>query len=281
MIDSYSEIGNSHLVCQDYVLHGTVDKMTYGIISDGCSSAEYSEIGAQILCHAAKCCLILYYKAGLFKECSEQTLSRLLGNSILKRADVLHKLYSVSSLSLQATLLISLQIENDIYVFAWGDGLVILKDKNNNIKITKIDYPNNMPFYLSTNKDDYSDALINRSIVPKVNYEITHISGFDSKIEKEYEEFEFFTPYIFHSKYAEDFVSLTICSDGVCSYRDLNKNSIEISKIVPQIINFKSTTGEFIKKRMSFFKKSIENLWTHYDDVSISTIFNKQVFTKS
>jgi len=52
--DSYFEIGSTHLVCQDYALSGLYKDMCYGIVSDGCSSAENSEIGAQILCHGAR-----------------------------------------------------------------------------------------------------------------------------------------------------------------------------------------------------------------------------------
>ena len=98
--DSYFEIGNTHQICQDYALSGNYKDMYYSVVSDGCSSAEHSEIGAQILCHVARYNLQLHYD--LFVEGVKQTtMMSLLGNSILRRADELRKLYPISRDALQ------------------------------------------------------------------------------------------------------------------------------------------------------------------------------------
>ena len=68
--DSYFEIGNTHMVCQDYALNGSSpdNRLHYSIVSDGCSSSKHSEIGAQILCHVAQDCILTY--ANIISNCS-------------------------------------------------------------------------------------------------------------------------------------------------------------------------------------------------------------------
>ena len=150
--DSYFEIGSTHLVCQDYALSGSFKDMHYGIVSDGCSSAEHSEIGAQILCHVARYNIQLYYD--LFFSVEDQVIQTLLGNSILKRADELRKLYPIVPNALEATLLIMIAKGDQACAFGWGDGYVLLHVDTLSYK--KISYPEtNAPFYLSATREDY------------------------------------------------------------------------------------------------------------------------------
>lgn len=285
MIDSYYEIGSSHMGCEDYSLHGTFEGMKYGIVADGCSTAEHSEIGAQILCHVARYYLTLHYHSGLFKECTINTLSSILGNSILKRADDLRKLYPITPSALQATLLIIVAIEEKVYTFVWGDGVIIEKHLlPTSREITKkyivdtalkIDYSANAPFYLGTDKEAYENFLLTNKGITEPKKTVNsygHDIG-ETKLRLIYQmEYPFHLPFT-SIQPREDFISITIATDGILSYRDENKTPIDFLDIVPEVSVFKSKIGEFVKKRMTFFKRSAQKKqWTHYDDIATATI---------
>lgn len=274
MVDSYFEIGNSHVVCQDYALHGIIGDMQYGIIADGCSNAEHSEIGAQILCHVARYYMALYYHTGLFRECTIDTLSLILGNSILKRADDLRKLYPITPTALQATLLIIVAIQKEIFLFVWGDGVIIERYKTSENLITKIDYSANAPFYLVTDKKKYKEFLLkDKNTEPQKIIETFRIQNSLQISHSVTEESPFYLPYTFKILDYNSIISITVSTDGILSYQDKNKNPIDLSEIIPDFIQFKSINGEFIKRRMSFFKKTMQKKeWFHYDDIATTTI---------
>ena len=261
--DSYFEIGNAHQVCQDYALAGNYKDMYYGIVSDGCSSAEHSEIGAQILCHVAQYNLQLHYD--LFVEnIKYATLMSLLGNSILRRADELRKLYPISSDALQATLLMAVVIKGRFWLFGWGDGYFILKEADQQL-IIKIDYPKtNAPFYLCTDRLAYLNKHGAEAVVRTISIR-------DGK-EGPALDSPFDVPY-FESAALGQENTISIMTDGLGQYLDREKKPITDLTLVPLIIDYPSTEGVFVERTMNFLKKDlIRKGWTHTDDIGIATI---------
>ena len=49
-VDSFFAKGFSHFVCEDYVIHGTAP-IPYIVLSDGCSTSPNTDVGARILAH--------------------------------------------------------------------------------------------------------------------------------------------------------------------------------------------------------------------------------------
>ena len=280
--DSYLEIGRTHKVCQDYTLHGSFNGTEYVIVADGCSSADYSEVGAQILCHTAKYQIELCIKTGLFKECTIETISSIIGNSVYKRADELRKTYPITRKALEATLLVAIRIHSEVMVFVWGDGVVIanyLKENGDYYqKILDIDYTLNAPFYLICKEEAYLNYCISKGEINPQCYQTTYNLSTEGSLRAVIN-----SPHPYDKIYAdkvgstvgiERLVSITICSDGISSYLDENKKKIGFEITVPEFVGFKHTVGEFVKNRMLFFKKTvIKNNWTHYDDVSCGTIY--------
>jgi len=283
-IDSYYEIGGAHIVCEDYALHGQFKEMEYVIVSDGCSTAEHTEIGSQMLCHVAKYYLSLFYSTGIFDECQLHTIAALLGNSILRKADELRKLYPITQKALEATLLIAVRIGLKTYAFGWGDGVFIEKYKNiddgsENFRVVNFEYPSNAPYYLIYDRERYADAMTKKGIdEPKVIYNIYQSNmdphwdigraDFDQIYMYEYEDVSL------NSGSRDYLQSITICSDGISSYKDDEKNLVDLLTIVPEFSTFKSVEGEFVKRRMQFLKRTCQQKeWTHYDDVSNGTIY--------
>jgi len=254
-IDSYFEIGKTHLVCQDYALCGKYQDMAYAIVSDGCSSAEHSEIGAQILCHVAKYNLELYYN--LFSQgISELTISNLLANSILKRADEIRKIYPITPAALQATLVIAVKTYHWTYVFAWGDGFII---ENNHTM--QLEYPDtNAPFYLCTDKTQYIEKFGNDNALTITDLESGHI---------DYQDFD--SPYM--NMYRTEPGLIMVGTDGLNQYQDDKFKDIKSPDIISEITDFPTTSGEFLKRTMNFLKKDYARKgWFHSDDIGLAVI---------
>jgi len=294
--DSYYSIGDKHQVCQDYALHGSEGDMEYAIVADGCSSAKFSEVGAQILCHAAKYHINLCFKTGMFEECSLDTLSSVLGNSILKRINEVRVNYPIDKEALEATLLIAVKVGGKIFVFVWGDGIIVERYKSIDGQefqiVTDIDFTCNAPFYLTGDPEQYFKNLKNRGFdnpQTSLNYYykknpenfrtetktvdtiaepylwFTNLKGLDSSTN-------------FYGKSdgweSLNLVSLSLCSDGLKSFQDANRKPIELTEIIPEVVGYKSTDGDFVKKRMFFLKRTaLKNKWSHFDDLSCATIF--------
>ena len=294
--DSYYSIGDKHQVCQDYALHGTEGDMEYVIVADGCSSANYSEVGAQILCHAAKFHINLCSQTGMFEQCSLDTLSSVLGNSILKRINEVRVNYPVDKEALEATLLIAVKVGGKIFVFVWGDGIIIERYKSESGQefqvVADIDFTCNAPFYLTGDPEQYFKNLKNKGFdKPQtfLNYSYKKNCGSfqttTKKIDTAAKPYQWFQDLkstdpsnFFYEEFdgweALDLVSLSICSDGLKSFQDEKRNPIELTEIVPEVIGYKSTDGDFVKKRMFFLKrKALNNKWSHFDDLSCATIF--------
>lgn len=270
--DSYFEIGTSHLVCQDYALAGSYRDMDYAIVSDGCSSAPFSEIGAQVVCHATQYYLALNYD--LFFSCiAKTTLTSLLANSIRNRIDEIRKLYPISRDALQATLLVAVAIKTEnnnkpikrVFVFAWGDGY-ILTSINNNINTWKIEYPStNAPVYLITDLNAYDQKFPGQ-----LKKTITHSLQGSSEFTET--EISYRDPYVVEFDVGEkDFVA--VCTDGLSQYLDQNKKPISPSTIIPMIMDYPNTNGEFVKRTMNFMKREFNRKsWSHGDDIAVATI---------
>jgi serine/threonine protein phosphatase PrpC len=258
--NSYFEIGSSHIICQDYALSGNFKDMHYGIVSDGCSSAEHSEIGAQILCHVAQYNLRLHYDLFL-ENVTQTTLRSLLGNNILQRANELRKIYPIGRDALQATLLIALVIQDKMWLFGWGDGYFILNSKNSLITC-KIDYPqNNAPFYLCTDRDAYVNKFGEASIVrvTEIHENTQHCV-----------ELPFDTSF-FLSSVVSSGDMVTIATDGLGQYLDHDRNPV--LNMVPFILDYPSTNGAFVERTMNFLKRDlVKKGWMHTDDISVATV---------
>ncbi len=284
--DSYYGIGDKHQVCQDYALHGTIDGMEYAIVTDGCSSAKHSEIGAQILCHAAKYQLSLLYQTGAIYECSLETISLMLQESILKRISETRLSYPISIKALEATLFIAVKVVGAAYVFGWGDGVVITRyhvEDEIIQEVVDINYPDNAPFYLIYNTSNSSEIYKKERNEKNPQVELTQYSGYvnqDSPLSaplKEIVNYRVDKPYYQEILIAQGWEkrlhSLTVCTDGICSFQDTDNKPIELIDIVPEVVDYKSTEGEFVKRRMFFLKRKVrKNNWTHSDDLGCATI---------
>jgi len=260
--DHYTEIGSTHLVCQDYALSGISKAgVAYAIVSDGCSSSQYSEVGAQVLCHVAKQFIEI-----LFKSCDVVT-SAMFGNLIINNASKIISWIGLPKSALDATLLIAVMRNEVTEVYAYGDGYVYLSfnKQEYHSRSFNLSYTDEAPFYLSylLQKDRYTQYINdfkNNEYVMDVRYH--HDEVIDSNRENRNPTHRFRT--------TANHVDLVILSsDGINSYfKDTEK--IDVSK---DFSGHKRTTGDFVKSNMLFHKRRMQKeSIQHHDDISVAVI---------
>jgi len=260
--DSYYVIGDSHKVCQDYALHG-VDSAgkPYIFLADGCSSAKDTDFGARILCHSAK-----MYEDEFFEENMENIFEHIRD----ERLD-----FDLPYEALYATLLGAKSKENGVISYLTGDGIVAGRKTDGTIEYSRVESPYSAPYYLmydleNNGPKDYVEQFGNfikqTDILIKPDGEICLLE-------------EIFFPYdnVLRTEFdldgVPDFEVMAIFSDGVTSFVDENKKPIHESIIIKELLDFKSTKGEFVHRRMTAALKKWKKMgWSHHDDLSMACI---------
>lgn len=260
-IDTAFVIGDSHLVCEDYPTSYQKDDRYGVILCDGCSSSEMVDVGARLLALTARDVLL---NSPLF----------LLQQNIIVGLKVLTSFSMFKILPqtmLDATLMIAQVYREGCTFIVFGDGIIALKKKNDdNIAIINISYPTGYPRYLSykLNFDRENYYILN-------THSIMNVSRINKYLLEKEQDQE-----ISDNEYFEDFYPIkdlewvALMSDGVHSFQDVNKQEIDYTTIVKTLTDFKTNTGDFVKRRLNRFTKECKKLqWTHYDDVSLAAIY--------
>ena len=275
-------------MCQDYALSGIYKGVPYAIVSDGCSGAEFSEVGSQTLCFAAKAAIESWVDKVDDREGSlsndffrEEIVAKYIKEEVCKRAEQIIALNSLSQECLQATLLIAFTMAEDLYTFVWGDGVIIIKRSFEIVKqicISDIEYVSNAPFYLFANKDIYEQRVADKRKLYKVTVgdEKEHEVASDADIEiPVYEPCIYKEPLniLVRDNSTISIRSITLCSDGIKSFRDKDMKTSNIWNMAKEFTNYASFCESFVRRCMNFLKKkNIKSGTTHYDDIATATI---------
>jgi len=259
--DIFLAKGSSHFICEDYVLQGA----NYVIVSDGCSSAQHSDIAARLYAHAAK---------RLLKENEREITSKKEQDNFLWRLNYLVEvskiaLFGVPNMEMYATLLIAQDMEDKVTVSYFGDGVVVCKYKEESPTTFIIDY-DNMPLYpayymneqtlseyLKVHGPEYSLNTLKNNTVAHRHYRIQD------------EQLPNLTNTLSFAK--ENLEYVIISSDGVGSFPPYQFSNL--FPIIDEITSFKNRAGSFLQRRMirmlTDYKKSGID---HYDDIGIGVL---------
>jgi len=251
--DNFLKIGSSHKVCEDYTLVGD----NYIIISDGCSSAKMTDVGARILTISA---------ATVIKRYIEQRFIptyEVFGDIVLHTALAHSRALNLPDSSLYATLLIAFHIDGYTHVYVYGDGHVV--SESNDGKKCHISYeygrPNkpelNAPYYLAYWMDpkQYTDQF------GKDNLQV-------------YENGSEVVP--FNSHVYDDTKTLTLFTDGIESFRCCDECDLKALYVAHELTSYKNYKGEFVQRRckaaMKYFKR-LDPAVTHTDDIAVASMY--------
>jgi len=261
-IDTFMTIGKNHKVCEDYILSGT-NPIPYIIISDGCSSSKGSDMGARLLCFLAQ----QYIK---FRQPQTEKFApdhNEMGLWIIHNAELVGKQLGLPKNSLDATLIIAYKAfnyDNCVRVHLYGDGCIVhFGPEFLNIKI--IEYSKNAPYYLSYKIDIERNLLYHQMLQEKFIKTYSSEQS-DSSLER----FHYDIPFTFHYNLGVEKNGLLIASDGLASFFRFNSSIISFPAYVENFFAFKTTKGEFLKRRANKELKTLakEGIY-NADDLSI------------
>lgn len=254
-LDTFLEIGNQHKVCEDYIVAG-YDPAPYIILSDGCSTANNSEMGSRILCHLAKQYL-KYNKDDLYDIDYWK-----LGQWVIHNAEQTVRQLGLSISCLTATLIVAYYLDGEVRIMMYGDGSYIKMFDNENFDLTSVEYSGNAPYYLVYEIDTFrNDLYMQKSPTKQIKY--TYTDGSTS-----IEEFAYDHPFDISFR-MNTMEGILIASDGIDSFLQAT-TPIPATDVIPSFIAFKNLKGEFLKRRLNKQMKVYgrDNIG-HFDDLSV------------
>jgi len=262
--DTFLQMGDSHRVCEDYIISGNTP-VPFIILADGCSSSNNTEMGARILCHLAK--QYLRYRGDDLHDLDYHKM----GSWVIHNAELTARQLGLKVSCLDATLIVSYEIDGIVTVFMYGDGVVVTKNEKGGIKCDYVEFTNNAPYYLSYLIDIFRDEIYHEN---KNSKSLNESLGVDGDVIKNSipNEIAYDSKVIFQYS-VEVHPTIFICSDGIQSFikKDpTQRDVIDMQQVLPEMMAFKNVKGEFLKRRMKRALKNIENEGiVHYDDLSI------------
>jgi hypothetical protein len=257
--DIFLRIGDQHKICEDYIIEGCLP-VPFIVLADGCSSSRDAEMGARILCHLAK--QYLYYRGVDLYNLDY----RKMGSWVIHNAELVARQLGLRAECLDATLIVSYELDDVVYVYIYGDGVVATKNDVGFIQADHVKFTNNAPYYLSYLIDEFRDEMYHENKNQK-SMHMTHQNGHMTSYNMAYDSKTVL-------KYNLDrYPNIFICSDGIESFikKDPSqRDTLEPHEVLPDMMEFKTIKGEFLKRRMKRALKDLESQGiTHYDDLSI------------
>jgi len=286
----YFEIGSSHDDCQDFALSGMLDpNVAFAILSDGCSASHdicrEVDFGARLMCYSAKSVLKESFcdSMGLITDQWSQDVVANVGIKIANFACGIGQQFAIHELATDATLLICLSDGAKHNILLYGDGgFVYKRSGDKTLSYTNVNFGSGAPFYLSYQLNEKrGDMYANQfggqlTIMDTLGISEAGVTKKDFQLRNDFDK-TFYHQTSFHFEGDMDFIALT--SDGVRSFQKTSPDAPEIVKnidaeaIVPEMFGFKNYQGQFVERRMNYFKKYMKaNGLTHYDDISVSAI---------
>lgn len=268
-VDHSFHIGEQHLrtgkPCQDYALSGTLpNNLSYAIVSDGCSSGGMTDIGARLMSLALKEAV----SEGGLKDTTERTKAYLasMGRSL-----------GLDTRDLLATSLIAVGNEAKLAgALVVGDGVMVEQNTTSMLIATKYEWSDNRPFYLAYTGELRAQFAANQ---PTLTRERWHIQ---SPEEYELLSTEELSPQLGQRGYwwyhepphgPWDLTNLAVMSDGV-----LQVENLPWQRVVFALMHFKSTSGQFVTRRMNrFLQEAKQQGRGPIDDIAMAVInFNPE-----
>lgn len=272
-IDHLLKIGKTHKICEDYIISG-YDPLPYIILSDGCSSSKDTDIGARILCLAAK----QYLKN--YKDRIQSIDEVEMGHYIIWKADSLMlQLGLVNTLSLDATLIIAYYYNGLINIIMYGDGCIAVIDKTSTM-IEIVEYSKNTPYYLSYKLDYERNEIYHNNKITKTVDRYYYYNSADT-FDLITGAMDYDKPYI--SKHLFDLdrdKTIFIFSDGISTFFNKEQSKfLSIADFIKDFSSFKTLKGEFLQRRLLSKKGAITKLeqqgYEHLDDLSVGAFVIK------
>lgn len=257
--DTFVTRGDTHALCQDVALAGfDSEGRAYAIISDGCSSAPASDLGARLLARAA-----------LLELQQERILSLA---TIVERAATMSRALELPPQCLDATLLIAHASAPDaVDIIIAGDGVLASRTRTGAVRWTCLEFPHNAPFYpsylLNPRRWDAWLELTGGEATLKS-------SDAPARTTRAHPCFEL-------TLNPTELQLIALLSDGATSFvqprktpTSLDTTSVPLDAVLARVLASRSLQGPFMTRRCRRFLSRARTQWgwSHRDDFSVAAI---------
>jgi hypothetical protein len=252
--DAHFVIGSAHMTggkpCQDYATSGTTGRDgAYAIVSDGCSSGGRTDIGSRIVALATAAAICDPWTTGnlIPPAVSTQQLSVMAGAQ---------SLLGCSKNDLLATAVYAVATPEELFAIVQGDGVVAWKTHDGTLHMTSFEWDKNTPYYPAYANGSLADFIAHHGgdvNADKLTSETWIIKPDESAVKENMNRYSLSEGIrgIFWPLELLDTTVVAVFSDGV-----LQVDKTQWQDSVYQLMNFKTNSGEFAKRRLNRFVKN-------------------------
>ena len=264
-LDSYYTIGQWHLYCQDYTLHG-VAPVPHLILADGCSSAPGSDLGARLLALSARRSLLDF--VGATRLADQKARHWPLGQRIVRRAARQARILGAELDVLDATLLVAWCDGDQVWVHVYGDGCLVLRDVQERLTAIRIEYAENAPYYLTYLLDQERQAIYREAIGKPRSAQRIHQHS--EAALSQFQTYPFDHPAVFNFDLTE-FPLIALATDGLDSFMTAETGErLPLLDVARPILDFSEHEGAFVQSHLyetliSFARRRTFNI----DDIGL------------
>jgi len=258
--DCHYLIGKSHLYCEDYACRGTVPT-PWVLVSDGCSGSPDTDLGARLLARLTQ----RYLENPALSAWPDYTE---LGLAISSEAAQLARQLALAPGTLDATLLLAGVVGDEVWVYVYGDGYVLLKDRQGQVQVIEFSFTHNAPFYLSYWPDAQRRARY--AALDETPATLCYHDGRNG----ERGSLAFDTPLLYRFALAE-YPVIGIASDGLGAFVTHNRQQrVPATEIAARLLDFRHAGDNFVRRRVP---KELQRLsqadCLPMDDVSLGVFY--------
>lgn len=264
--DHAFHIGSQHLrsgmPCQDYATSLKEEGVSCSVLSDGCSSGGNTDVGSRIIALNTACTLLEYAgdeEATIDTVCDARDLNICAGLGLTMH-DMLATCAYVMHLDDSAEVLARLV----------GDGVIASVDVSGNILMEKFEWNGNMPFYRIYRHVGIERFLENHGGREALAVSILTHARLDGVPQEQEDWCDVDTAIAGHRRTIDTRGSpfVAVFSDGVTQV-----DGMDWRDVVAELMSFKSTEGDFVKRRMNrFLKDCLKHGKGPIDDISMACI---------
>ena len=276
--DAFFAIGSQHTICEDYALAGRNPRQPYIILSDGCSSSEHTDLGVRLLGKSAEKLICQTLSSSKPYGTTTEALSHeafQLSEESLRLAQTCTQNLKIPNTCLDATLLFAYPRKNQLIVHMSGDGVMASRSPQGITVVRILNYSSGAPAYLSYRLDPDRQNRYSQQYGESYTLETLWLDADYRLLRSETIQETGITPVLFFLDLSE-IELLALMSDGVRSFKK-DRDSIELPKIIKNLLSFKNTKGAFVTRRARRFISRFckKHNWSHRDDLSIAALYSE------
>ncbi len=283
--DSYFVIGKDHVSkhtpCQDHARSIERDDVRLIVVSDGCSTGRFTDIGARIITCATTVAFNLLLDTNDKDTLCNETIPQSMLKSIKVLAEANKNMMGLITKDMFATCAYAIVTPNEGFIHVVGDGCVILKYIDGTIISYVYEWQDNRPYYLMYSGEDLGSFIANHRkndkgteslMIKKISIDPDGNTTTDITCVPIDKVFEGHVIPLTKEMITDKLESITICSDGITDFKQ-DKIAVPVEEVIQKVVAFKTAKGDLVKRRLTrilldYVKQNVFPA----DDVAVATI---------